>query len=580
VNLKPLLSLVLLSVLLLCGSPIQAAQEAIAVNILVDLEQPRTNISPFIYGSNQDLPGFEGWSVRRLGGNRMTGYNWETNTSNAGSDWHHYSDLYLCDYFNIPKTSCGQPAIVLTHFHETSISMDAESLLTLQMAGFVAADTGNEVYEDEAAPSERWEPIQFVKNAPPDEQPDINDRIVYMDELLFFLTNKYGSASSDTGVWAYALDNEPGLWSETHPRLHPHDLSASELIDVTTQLATTIKEIDPDAAVFGPSLYGFWAFMTLQNAPDWKGIRASGDYTWFIDYYLDQMRFAEETTGIRLLDVLDVHWYSEAQGGGQRVVFNGAGNQDTQLARVQAPRTLWDESYREDSWIIDTAPQKIPLIPELQKSINTFYPGTKLAFSEWGFGGEDHISGGLAAADALGIFGKFGIFQASHWSTEDQSSYIVAAFQLFRNYDNQGGQFGDRSVFAETSDIENTSVYASVFEGDETKLHLILLNKNFEASVETEISIVGSHTYHSGQVWGFTGESSYIQAFEPITEIDSNQLKLIIPPLTALHVVLTADSQSSQFASLTWIIPVIIVTILILLLGLKLKKRSASKRQI
>ena len=53
-----------------------------------------------------------------------------------------------------------------------------------------------------------------------------------------------------------------------------------------------------------------------------------------------------KTCGKRLLDVLDVHWYPEAQGGGERV-----STQDNKpavvAARLQAPRSLWDPSYTE-----------------------------------------------------------------------------------------------------------------------------------------------------------------------------------------------------------------------------------------
>src|SRR4051812_38132457 len=68
-----------------------------SVQFTVNSEQSRHAISPFIYGMNF----FNGSSLDnpvtldRLGGNRWTGYNWETNASNAGSDFNHQSDTYL-----------------------------------------------------------------------------------------------------------------------------------------------------------------------------------------------------------------------------------------------------------------------------------------------------------------------------------------------------------------------------------------------------------------------------------------------------------------------------------------------------
>ena len=52
-----------------------------------------SEISPYIYGMNlrkEFSHTSEDYSTMvRLGGNRLTGYNWENNASNAGADWHH-----------------------------------------------------------------------------------------------------------------------------------------------------------------------------------------------------------------------------------------------------------------------------------------------------------------------------------------------------------------------------------------------------------------------------------------------------------------------------------------------------------
>src|SRR5690349_10276457 len=70
-------------------------QAQVSVTYTVNTGVGRTPISPYVYGSNADLTGSENFPSRRSGGNRMTGYNWENNFSNAGSDWVHSSDNYL-----------------------------------------------------------------------------------------------------------------------------------------------------------------------------------------------------------------------------------------------------------------------------------------------------------------------------------------------------------------------------------------------------------------------------------------------------------------------------------------------------
>src|SRR5882757_4013852 len=66
--------------------------------ITIDITQQKP-ISPYIYGANNMQWGKmgSGYTLVRQGGNRMTAYNWETNASNAGSDYRHQNDGYLSE---------------------------------------------------------------------------------------------------------------------------------------------------------------------------------------------------------------------------------------------------------------------------------------------------------------------------------------------------------------------------------------------------------------------------------------------------------------------------------------------------
>ncbi|GJM70581.1 hypothetical protein HMSSN036_27970 [Paenibacillus macerans] len=228
------------------------AQTAKTVSIQVDTSKDRNPISPYIYGTNQDLAGDENLAARRLGGNRLTGYNWENNMSNAGSDWQHSSDNYLCTNGGLTDAECGEPGAVVTSFHDQSLQLGAYSLVTLPMAGYVAKDGNGSVQESEKAPSARWDQVVNAKNAPFELQPDLSDNRVYVDEFVNFLVNKYGDSSTKTGVKGYSLDNEPALWSHTHPRIHGEPVGAKELVDRAVSLSKAVKAVDPGAEIFGP----------------------------------------------------------------------------------------------------------------------------------------------------------------------------------------------------------------------------------------------------------------------------------------------------------------------------------------
>ncbi|MFC1586329.1 glycoside hydrolase family 44 protein, partial [Fibrobacterota bacterium] len=470
-------------------APVSAFEASFAVHI----DGNRAPISPYIFGTNQVLDAADGYTARRSGGNRLTGYNWENNASNAGSDWNHSSDEYL--------SSSDVPGQYTVDFHENALSSEAYTILTIQMAGYVSRDKDGTVSEGETAPSGRWVEAVPGKDAPFSLEPDGNDNYVYMDEFVNFMVSRYGNASTATGVKGYSLDNEPALWPSTHPRIHPQAPACAQLVSKSSALAGAVKDVDPSAEIFGPVLYGFAAYTGFQGAPDWDGL--SSTYDWFIDYYLDGMRQAEEAAGRRLLDVLDLHWYPEARGDARIVMEGEALTGSDNLSRVQAPLTLWKDGYYENSWIGEWGRDFLPLIPKIMQSIDTYYPGTKLAFTEWCYGGGNHISGGIAAADVLGIFINYDIYLAALWQLESQSDYISSAFKIFRNYDNAGSAYGDTRVPAVMSDTVNSSVYASIRGTNVGTLHLIVINKNLAENMEASFSITSSAAYHSGEVWSF-----------------------------------------------------------------------------
>src|SRR5687767_4454768 len=138
----------------------------IEVRFDVDVATSNRPISPLIYGTNSDvLTAADGVTFRRQGGNRLTGYNWENNASNAGSDWEHSSDSYLGNFTTVGKT--------VTDFHDKSLTQGTQSLITVQAAGYVAKDKAGTVTEAQVAPSSRWAKVVFAKGSAFTAAPDV-----------------------------------------------------------------------------------------------------------------------------------------------------------------------------------------------------------------------------------------------------------------------------------------------------------------------------------------------------------------------------------------------------------------------
>jgi mannan endo-1,4-beta-mannosidase len=519
-----------------------------SISVDIDTNSEQSAISPYIYGANQMWSTFNTetetfWTARRFGGNRATAYNWENNSSNAGKEDNNKSDDFWGQALNVPTDQMNVPAIAITKYHDKNLSYGWYSLLTLQMAGYVAKDKNGTVASSEVAPSTRWDSVAFTKGSAFSYPPSLTDNSVYIDELLDYLVKKYGSASGGSGIKGYALDNEPGLWSESHPLMHPNKVTCDELIKKSIDCAKVVKKADPQADVFGPAFYGLNDYMSLQDAPDWAATYAAS-YTWFLDLYLDKFKAASATEGKRLLDVLDIHWYPEAKGGGKRITFDAfdANNVYCNKARVQAPRSLWDPFFTENSWISQWHPEFLPLLPRIKTSINTYYPGTKLAITEYNYGGDPHITGGIAQADFLGVIGKLGVYYATYWAVHSPQNYASSAFRLYRDYDGSGSKYGNTSVKAALTDNENGSVFASISGTDDSSLHVIAINKNFDYSADFTFRIYSGRNYISARAWAFDSSSSSITERNSVPSITNNTFTYSIPKLSVFHFVITAGS--------------------------------------
>jgi len=442
-----------------------------AVNPLVTITvntAGTTPISPYIYGINStDFANMgPGFTLCRQGGNRLTAYNWENNASNAGSDYYFQND----DLMGATDQAGWAPLTFL----QAATSGGAVPLLTIPMVDYVAADKlgGGDIRN-----TTDYIHVRLRQNLPVKAggnyvyPPDTSDYYVYEDEFVNYIK---GFATPKYPIF-FCLDNEPDLWASTHAEVHPIPVTYAEMIQRTTSFATQVKKVYPGATLFGPVSYGWYGYRTLQGATDANGRD-------FLTYFLQSMASADKTAGKRLLDVLDLHWYPEATGDNIRIVSEGDSD-GLAAARIQASRSLWDATYVEDSWITGSlGGAGINLIPGTMGLIANNYPGTKLSFSEYNYGGGNSISGAIAQADVLGVFGRYGVYAAANWGIGYTEAAEVAGFQSFVNYDRKGAKFGDMELAVKGEKPAANSVYAALDSTNPKRMTLVVINKTFEST--------------------------------------------------------------------------------------------------
>jgi hypothetical protein len=495
------------------GSPPTPLPPIAGPDLTVDALANQKPISPYIYGMNfasVELATELHLPVRRWGGNATSLYNFKLDVHNTGSDWY---------FENIPEYNSNPAALPDGSSVDHTIDQDRQTgtktILSLPLIGWTpkrrvqdhpydcsykvsryGAQESVDAWDADCGNGKTKSGKNLTGNDPNDAYMPVTPE--FIQEWITHLTGKYGKAT-DGGVMFYNLGNEPMLWPYTHRDVHPEMTTYDEIRDRTFQFAPVLKQIDPSAQTLGPVAWGWCGYLysakdECKPGPDYS---AHGN-TYFVEWYLQQMAAYEKEHGLRLLDYLDLHIYPQAQG----ISSDNPGDAAAQELRLRSTRALWDPTYVDESWIA----KPIFLIPQMREWVNKNYPGTKLALTEYSWGGKGSLNGALAQADILGIFGREGLDLATLWNPPDIKQPASYAFRMFLNYDGKGSAFGDTSVSATSADQEKLAIYAAQRQKDGA-LTVIILNKT-RKSLISKVDLKNiSASASSAQVYRYSADN-------------------------------------------------------------------------
>lgn len=485
------------------------------VAIAVDAREHRRSISPLIYGvahaTTAELAELNA-PLHRLGGNHTSRYNWQQNAYNRGMDW----------YFE----SVGEPGPVAGDsadaFVAQSRAAGAQALLTVPMLDWVATLGPNRgklasfsiaKYGPQTGNDSQWFPDAgngvrtaggYVTGNDPNDA-NVPAGPAFQQSWIEHLRARWGPADA-VGVRYYAMDNEPSLWFLTHRDVAPAGATMDQILDKVVAYATRVKAVDPAARIVGPEEWGWTGYLYSGYDQQWAKTHGWGGTfpdraahgNWdYLPWLLDQLRRHEAATGQRPLDVFSVHFYPQ---GGE---YSSSATTAVQLLRNRSTRSLWDPAYVDESWI--GAP--VQLIPRLRHWVNTYYaPGTPVAITEYSWGAEAHISGAIAQADVLGIFGREGLDMAARWATPDAATPTFKAMKMYRNYDGGGSAFGDTSVSATGPNPDDVAVFAAERSSDGA-LTVMVINKTLSGSTPVTLRLSGFAPAGTAERWQLAADN-------------------------------------------------------------------------
>jgi uncharacterized protein (TIGR03437 family) len=478
-----------------------------APTLAVDANANRHPISPLIYGinewSDQGLMGLMRIPVLRWGGDDATSYNWQTSIKNNTGDnpwcYENYGVSPDFDAFQTANLSAGTVSLSTIPLMDWSPKASGECSFSVAKYGPQKAtnpdnsDCGNGILANGNP----------VANDPNDAYVPVTTS--FAQQWVAHIMSSYGPADAG-GVRLWSMDNEPEWWYSNHIDIYPQAATYDDMLARNIEWAKAVKSVDPTALVTGP-VPGGWSGMLFSRADMDSGWDTSPYQYWdnptdqqahggipWIPYYLQQMSLQPT----RLLDYLDVHAYITPSG-----LSGSQGDTAMETLRMTSTRALWDPNYQVpgggywDATGAEVAPQ---LIPRMQQWVNQYYPGTNLAITEYSWGATNVITGAIAQADILGIFGAYGLSLGTLWGAPATTDPGAFAFKIFLNYDGSGSQFGGTGVSATSSDPDTLAIYAA--QRADSALTVLVLNKT-TGDIGDSISLANFTPAGTAQVWQY-----------------------------------------------------------------------------
>jgi hypothetical protein len=429
-------------------------------------EAPTHEISPAIYGANfpEGYPGEQvldwlGVTSARWGGNATAMYNPERRATSLGADWYYMNE--------------GVATSPSEWLEGISQRVDA-TVLTVPNLGWVASDGGSWAFsvdkygdQEEVAPGEEDAGNGVLAGGTVITWNDPTDAAIAWDpEQAYDWLAGMGAPPT-----VAAIGNETDISDRTHRATHPEPVTYEEQLTRFLDYSAAVKDALPDTLVSGP-VSCCWTYYWTSAAGEEDRQRHGGQD--FLPWFLDEVAAADDASGRRSLDLLDLHYYPEG-------VFSDEVDERTAALRLRSTRSLWDPEYVDESYIGDAEPvpaeqpdpDRVTLIPRMKALLEAHYPGTGLAISEWSWGAPEDLSGGLAAADVLGIFGREGVEMAMYWPAPVPGTPVAGALRLFLD---EALPFGAQSVPVSGFDPDRLGVYAAL-DGEE-RLTVVAVNKD------------------------------------------------------------------------------------------------------
>jgi hypothetical protein len=455
------------------------------VTISIDPTKDVKTISPNLYGRNNSFPkaSYESpltaaqWTLlresgvqflREGGGNNATKYNWRKHLS-SHPDW--YNNVYSEDWDkgakqlrdSLPASITGMwtlpligkgPSNTTNNFNDWGYnSSQYWSGCAQNLAGGGVINTGGG-----SAATTNGNPNLYLQNWDADSTTDI----------LPYWFNTLGIPQARATYWN--MDNEPEIWNGTHDDIIATSYSPETFMQSYFATAKKARAKFPAIKLVGPVPANEWQWFNWMN----RTTTSNGVYYPWLEFFIKRCSEEQRTSGVRLLDVLDIHFYPT----------------ETATADiVQMHRIFFDRSYnypgangvksKTGGW--DATQTKEYIFGRINDWLTQYFGpnhGIKLGLTETDVESSNPSVVSTWYASMMGEFMKNDVEIFTPWSWK---TGMWETLHLFSRYNKT------LSCQGISTDENNVSAYPSV-NATKTAMTVVLVNRSATATTNTTLN--------------------------------------------------------------------------------------------
>jgi len=530
----------LLTILLLISTALYSQYVVITVNA-ADGKKP---VSPYIYGRNNSFSDSYGSIksaseitmykeaglrlARENGGNNATKYNWRKKIS-SHPDW--YNNVYDHDWDK------------LSSYIMTNVP-DMQVMWAFQLIGKAASNKNNNFNDWSYNQSQWWSGCAQnlagggIPNASGGSVASVNGNtaLYTMDwpadstaEVLnhWFGTKGIGLNSTNFRYWD--MDNEPEIWSGTHDDVMPTQPAAAAFMDNYFAVAKKARALYPGIKLCGPVTANEWQWYKWGS----ETLNINGKYYSWLEYFIKRVADEQKVTGIKLLDVLDIHWYP---------------GESADADVLQLHRIFYDKTYNypganglksiNGGW--DNTLTKEYIFQRINDWLTLYFGanhGITIGLSESGINSTNANVNSVLYASLLGTFANNGVEMYTPWSW---NTGMWETLHLFSRY-------AKNQSIASTSTLENMVSGYTTLSSNADSMTVILVNRDLSSTHNVTVNLSGfsvaNGTYNTLQLASLPATETFVSHTvnalkKSAVTVSGNSFSIQLPTVSTTAIIL------------------------------------------